>query len=220
MIRLWRKEVARDDGWTFIEATLTIVIASIMALGLAITLLAFKEQLDRSMAIRTMDQYANDVLEELTHDLRNATAVRINSGAANTSRVEIDLLDPLRKNDQSQTAFWYADRRQARVWRGNRLVDPYFPPTNIGRGEAYSILAFTVSPFGNIVDEEPWIRFDRPQRTNEFINATYDINLIMRYDRLAVGDHRYSWGFQKRYSNRVYTRNANLLVKKGITGAE
>lgn len=216
----WRRKFAQDDGWTFIEATMTIVLASVMILGLTITLLAFKEQLDRSWAIRTMDQYANDVVENISHDLRNATEVRVRAGAGNTSRVEIDFLDPMRKSDTKQTVLWRADNRTSRIWRGNEVLDRQFPASDLGPGETYQITQFTVSPFGTNNYYEPWARIDQSARNEQFMAATFDINLTLRYVRNAVGEKTSNWDFQKHYGNRVYTRNANLIVKKGITGAE
>jgi len=70
-MQMIRHRLRRDEGWTFIEATLSIVIMSIMVLGLTIVILAFKEHLERSWAVRMMDQYGNDVMEIITHDLRN-----------------------------------------------------------------------------------------------------------------------------------------------------
>lgn len=216
----WRNRIKQDEGWTFIEATLTIVLASIMALGLAITLLAFKEQIDRSWAIRVMDQTGTNIVEQLTHDLRNAVDVSVRGGTGNTSRVELQLLDPLRKSDAKQTVLWRADPRQVKFWRGNKIIEKDFPPTNLGYGEGYQIVRFTVSNFGDYRDNEAWARVDMPARSDAFIGATFDINLTLRYTRAKSMARQYGWTYEKEYTNRVYARNMNLLIKKGITGSE
>jgi len=219
-MKAWRRRLNSDEGWTLIETITTIVLSTIIVLGLGVTLLAFKEQLDRSWSIRVMDQYANDVIETITHDLRNATEVTVRPGTGNTSRIEMEVLDPLRKNEDKQTVFWRADPRTARIWRGNSVMDKYWPPNNIGVGEGYQIVQFTVNNFGTNTYWEPWARQERTARNDQFMDATFDIDLILRYVRNPVGDRDYAWDFQKHYSSRVYTRNSNLIIKKGITGSE
>lgn len=208
----------RDGGWTFIEATISIVIMAIMVLGLTIVLLAFREQLDRSWAVRVMDQYGNDVIEQLTHELRNATDVTVRSSNGNTSRIDITYLDPIRHN-LFRTAKWRADLRNVRIYKGdtgNEPVDPAFPPTDLGRGETYEIVQFTLSQYG-VGSPDQWERQDRIRRPKTFLEAAYDIRFTLRYNRAAieVGDH--NWTVEREYYNRVYMRNKNLVVKKGIT---
>lgn len=216
----WRSRLAQDDGWNIIEAVLTIVLGAIMALGLAITLLAFKEQIDRSWAVRLMDQTANNIVEQLTHDIRNAVDVTVRGGTGNTSRIECKILDPLRKSDAQQTVLWRADTRQTRFWRGNKVLERDFPPTNLGFGESYQIVRFTVSTFGANKDNETWARVDMPGRSDAFVDAMFDINLTMRYTRSKNMARTYGWTFEKEYTNRVYARNMNLIIKKGVTGSE
>jgi len=205
----------RDEGWTFIEATISIVIMAIMVLGLTIVLLAFREQLDKSWAVRVMDQYGNDVIEQLTHDLRNATDVTVGGGNGNTSRIDVIYLDPIYHN-LFRTARWRADLRNMRITREGDAVDPLFPPQKMARGESYEIVEFTLKQFGY---ESPnsWERVDAARRKAAFLNAAYDIRFKLRYNRNAidVGDH--NWMVEKEYTNRVYMRNKNLAVKKGIT---
>jgi hypothetical protein len=205
----------RDEGWTFIEATISIVIMAIMVLGLTIVLLAFREQLDRSWAVRVMDQYGNDVIEQLTHDLRNATDVTVRPGNGNTSRIDITYLDPYRHN-LFRTARWRADLRNVRIERESDPIDPTFPPLNMGMGETYEIVQFTLSQYGANSSSQ-WEREDRTRRKQSFLEAAYDINFKLRYNRGAteIGDRH--WTVEKEYVNRVYLRNKNLMVKKGIT---
>ncbi len=206
----------RDDGWTFIEATISIVIMAIMVLGLTIVLLAFREQLDRSWAVRVMDQYGNDVIEQLTHELRNATDVDVRGGARNIDRIDVKYLDPVR-HDVFRTSYWRADLRNVRITNGNNdLIDPSFPPQQMGRGESYEILQFTLSQYA-VNSPNAWERDDRARRKQSFLDAAYDIRFKLRYNRNAIDIGDRNWTVEKEYFNRVYVRNKNLIVKKGIT---
>ncbi len=206
----------RDDGWTFIEATISIVIMAIMVLGLTIVLLAFREQLDRSWAVRVMDQYGNDVIEQLTHELRNATDVEVRGSVGNTHRIDVKYLDPIR-HDIFLTSHWRADLRNVRITHGNNdRVDPAFPPQQLGRGESYEIIQFTLSQYAADSPNE-WERADRNRRKASFLEASYDIRFKIRYTRAATEVGGRNWTVEKEYFNRVYVRNKNLIVKKGIT---
>jgi len=206
----------RDDGWTFIEATISIVIMAIMVLGLTIVLLAFREQLDRSWAVRVMDQYGNDVIEQLTHELRNATDVEVRGGVGNTSRIDVKYLDPIR-HDIFRTSNWRADLRNVRITHGNNdLVDPSFPPRQMGQGESYEIIQFTLSQYAADSPNE-WERQDRNRRKQSFLDAAYDIRFKLRYIRKPTEIGGRTWSVEKEFFNRVYVRNKNLIVKKGIT---
>lgn len=209
-------KLRRDGGWTFIETTISIVIMAIMVLGLTIVLLAFREQLDRSWAVRVMDQYGNDVIEQLTHELRNATNVQVRGSAGNTNAIDVEYLDPIRHNI-FRTSRWRADLRNVRITKGNNdLIDPTFPPTRLGAGESYEILQFTLVPYAEDSPNQ-WERQDRNRRKQSFLDAAYDIRFKLKYKRASteIGGRTYS--VEKEYFNRVYVRNKNLIVKKGIT---
>ena len=204
-----RKRLSRDGGWTFIEATISVVLMSIMVLGLTIVLMAFREHLDRSWAIRVMDQYGNDVIERLTHELRNAVDVNVRTGSRNTHKIDIQYLDPY-VHDLFRWTTWRADLRTSRILVNNDPVDPTFPPRSPGRGESYSIVQFTLTPYGQLTPNDAERR-DSFWRNQKFVNAAYDIRFTLRYNRTTD-----NWGFEKQYHNMVYMRNKNLIVKKGI----
>lgn len=207
----WR----REEGWTFIEATIAVVIMAIMVLGLTIVLLAFREQLDRSWAVRVMDQYGNDVVEDLTHDLRNATDVTVRNGSGNTSRIDIKYLDPIRHVD-FLTSRYRADLRNNRIEKDGRALDPTFPPRDLGRGESYEIVEFTLSPYGRNTPNR-WEEEDSFRRSAKFIDAAWDIRFKLKYNRQAINPGETDWAVTREYFNRVYVRNKNLIVQKGIT---
>lgn len=212
-MRTLRKKVARDDGWTFIEATLAIVVISVMVLGLTIVLMAFREHLDRSWAVRVMDQYGNDVIEQLTHELRNATDISVRPGPRDTHKIEITLLDPI-LHDVFHRTVWEMDRSNPRILTNRRPVDPFFPPSDPGRGEYYEIVSFRLTQYG---EETPnlWEERDRNRRNADFLSAAWDIRFKLRYNRGAVTGGVPTWSYEKEYYNRVYLRNKNLIVKQG-----
>jgi len=205
-----RLALARDGGWTFIEATISIVIMSIMVLGLTVVLMAFREHLDKSWAIRVMDQYGNDIVERMSHEMRNAVNIDVRNGTGNTHKVSLEFLDPL-QTDVTYVNEWRADIRSARVLVNNRVVDPTFPPSQLGRGEFFEIVQFTMTPYG-ILTSNASERVDRFQRNEDFMSATWDLRFILRYNRNAIETGQQNWSYQKEYYNRVYMRNMNLTV--------
>lgn len=214
MFRLM-KHTKRDEGWTFIEATLAVVLVAIMVLGLTIVMLAFKEHLNRSWAVRVMDQYGNDVVEYMTHQLRNAVDLDVRSAGRNTHRIDIIHTDRYIENLRRTTRV-RADIRNAQILVNDRpTIDPNFPPRRMARGESYEIVKFTLTPYG-VDTPNSRERDDRFRRNDKFQNATYDLNLTLRYNKSALKPGQRNWSYQKEYHNRIYIRNMNLVVKKGI----
>jgi len=200
-------KLKRDSGWTFIEATLSIVIMSIMILGLTIVLLAFREHLNRSWAERAMDQYGNDALEMLTHEMRNGVDVTVRQ-TGDTDRITVKWLDPW-VADLIHSDLWYADLRAAQIKKNNKPIDERFPPPRLRRGESYQIVRFWLLKYGEIrtgMDvkdmDNPKERLDAFSRSKDYNEATYTIWLSLRY----------KWGpgplerFDKTYKNTVYLR--------------
>lgn len=207
----------REGGWTFIEAILSVVIMSIMVLGLTIVLLAFKEHLDRSWAVRVMDQYGNDVIEQLTHELRNAYDVQVRSENQDFDRitiVEVDKFNELKHYER----LWYADQRTGQIKRNHdaAFVDRYYPPRRLRRGESFTITRFKLVPFGRGTNDRDEA-LEAQRRNKSFVNATYNIELTLRYTRGAVDPGHRNWFFEKTYHNRVYVRNMNLVYKNPFT---
>ena len=206
-------KLSRDDGWTLVEAVLSMVIMSVMILGLTIVLLAFREHLDRSLAVRTMDQYGNNVIERLTHKLRNAVNVVVRNGPGDTNKIDIEFLDPLTL-DFTTWEYWRADRNTIKV--NDRRLDDYFPPLRLKLGESYEIVKFTMTPYG-VDTPNDFERQDHFRRTDSFNDATWDVRFTIRYNRSNFNSGDQKWVYEKEYYNRVYMRNMNLIVQKGIT---
>jgi len=162
-----------------------------------------------------MDQYGNDVIEQLTHKLRNATDVDVRNAGGNTSKIDIKFLDPY-VHDLVRTESWRADLRQSRIVVNNTPLDQSFPPRRMARGESYEILQFTMSPYGSLTPNH-WEHQDAFSRSAQFIGACYDLRFKLRYNKKAISAGQRNWSYEKEYFNRVYMRNKNLIVKDGIT---
>ncbi len=206
--------VSRDEGFTFIEVTLTVVIMAIMVLGLAIVLLAFKEHLDRSWSVRIMDQYGNDVVERLTHELRNAVDVTIRPGIGNTHEIDIEYLEP-NYLDRTYIIRWRADLRNCQIKVDHNPIDPGFPPGKLGSGETYEILLFTLFKYGEMTSDRKE-HDDAASRSNMFLDATYDIRFKLKYNRNTLSPGLDNWSYEKEYGNRVYLRNKNLPIRRQL----
>ncbi len=89
---LW-KQARNDSGWTLIEALISVVLISLIFLGFAVSLLSFREWIDRSWAIRVLDQYANDVLSNVDSLLRTAKRVDVNPPVNGLGSFTIKVLD-------------------------------------------------------------------------------------------------------------------------------
>ena len=205
-----------EGGWTFIEATLAVVIMAIMVLGLTIVLLAFRDHLDRSWAVRAMDQYGNDALEMLTHELRNAVDVTVRVDTRDTDRITVKWLDPW-VQDLIHTNLWYADLTTGQIKKDHKPIYKLYPPVKLRRGESFKIGKFKLLSYG-LDDSDARERGDALSRTKEFNDATYTIVLTLRYTRGAINIGDRNWSYQKTYKNRVYLRNKNLIFQKGILG--
>lgn len=217
-----RYKLCSDEGFTFIEAILTIVIMSIMMLGLSIVMMAFRDHLDRSWAVRTMDQYGNDVIEALTHELRNAIDVSVRNQTQFTHRITVTSLDAFNPRIHHNT-LWYADLRTGQIKRNHDPVDLLFPPRNLRRNEWFEIRQFMLNPYGSSEPRDARLfdlneTLDAQQRSKSFKDATYNVEFTLRYYRGTVNPGDNPWFLQKSYQNRVYIRNMNLVVKSGITG--
>ncbi|MCF7810950.1 hypothetical protein K9N50_08165 [bacterium] len=236
-MRLMNRLYSKDEGWTFVEAMLAVVIMAIMVLGLTVMLMAFREHLDRSWAVRTMDQYGNDVVERLTHSLRNGINVQVNTRINNYSikidDIDVTALDPMYLDDaHAITNRWRVNTRAVQVYAeekpkksGLNAVDPLFPPKRLGRGEYFEIKRFTLSEYGKDRDSPDgsiWEneRLDSWSRSETFKEATYLIRFVLAYHRNAINAGDKSWDFEKEYNNRVYMRNKNLPIRKSVEAGQ
>lgn len=112
MIRCLRKyglkEIARQDqGFTFLEATISVVLMTVVFLGFTVGLLAFREWINRSWAIRVMDQYANDVTSHIEENLRKGNTIERTPNQNGLGSFKITVVDFLRYPDYQDTYEYY-----------------------------------------------------------------------------------------------------------------
>ncbi len=169
-----------ERGWTFIEATMGVILTSILVLGLAVTMLAMRETMDRSLAIRIMDQYGTDIMR---HFQRVAeTALRVDPIASQSSgtmdHFDIIYRDPF---TLALSSHRYRATRFVGVFIDGQRLDPQFPPTRVQRGdtgllhpgESFTITKFTVT---NIINSG---------NIQTFGEAVYRLTLGLRYTKLG-----------------------------------
>ena len=172
-----------ERGWTFIEATMGVVLTSILVLGLAVTILAMRETMDRSLAIRVMDQYGTDVMRHFQRESESALNVVpiASQSSGNMNHFDLTFRDPF---SGALTTHRYKATRSLGVFRDGQRLDIQFPPTRVQRGEtgllhpgeSFTITEFTVT---NVVNSG---------NMQTFSNAVWRVNLGLRYTKLGRRD--------------------------------
>lgn len=229
----FNRNIADDRGWTLAEAVVTMVITAIMVLGLTVTVLAVKEQLNRSWAVRVMDEYANDVIENVTHDLRNAAGVRIpqiNQENDPFDRVAMGFVTNWDRPYDTSWCYYAADPRGIRITKTGYLAKeliPRFVPTKMEPNERYSIQMFNVGRYGASYPAliratgrtiSNWEERERREANvlrdpnnphQDFVNSLWDVRLVMKYTKTATVPGQKDYEVVREYFNRVYVRNLN-----------
>ncbi|MFH1863217.1 MAG: hypothetical protein ABH878_10455, partial [bacterium] len=128
--QIWSCLRRRDEGWTFIEATFSVVLITIVFLGFTVILIAFREGLQRSWAIRVMDQYANDFISQLDSTMRLANNIWPNPPQYGLNSFSLSILQ---HNDYYQvidsTVYTYSAHPQQGIFRAksNTAPTPFDP---------------------------------------------------------------------------------------------
>jgi hypothetical protein len=177
-----RKEAKISErGWTFIEATIGAVLASVIVLGLAVTMMAMRETVDRSLAIRIMDQYGNNVMKhfETAFETANVYVTVPSQSSGQMDMFELHYRDPF-------THVYTIDRYRATqnygIMLNNQRLDPEFPPRPMPQGKAFGVLnegeSFAITRFTaeNVI---------RRGNTIVFTGGSVRITLTIRYTREA-----------------------------------
>lgn len=143
-----------ERGWTFIEATMGVILMSILVLGLAVTILAMRDTMDRSLTIRVMDQYGNDVMRHFQIIFENAVGVDLiaSQSSGNMDHFRVQYRDPF-DPDLPLTNVHYRATQNLGILRDGQRLDPHFPPTRVPRGqtgllqqgETFTVTKFTIS---------------------------------------------------------------------------
>jgi hypothetical protein len=193
-----------ERGWTFIEATLALVLVSVLVLGLAVVMLAMRETVDRDLSIRVMDQYGNDVMKHFEYILGNADLfVPIASQSSGTmDHFEVHYEDPFGKDPT--TVHRYRASRTEGVIRDNARLDPQFPPEPVRRGKPFGVLnrgeSFVITQFTARGYEE---------RENSilFYEGAIRVTLGLRYIREG-GRNEPDYHMDKSYSTLCVLKNS------------
>lgn len=215
MCKIWKKFKyaiwSGDEGWTFIEATLSIVLLSIIFLGFTITLLEFREWLDRSWAVRVMDQYANDVIERIDHFIqvggkftedppRNGLgSFRIYIPSVNVYPFKVDSTAYIFFAHPEEGIFLSVGSEAPREFYqsctgGNEAT---FPPESWKKSNKFTITDFRYEPFPD----------PDTTRSTSLAYGTPVIHLSYKYERIE-GDEKYV--LDKQYVFSSYMKNYSM----------
>ncbi|MBL7073783.1 prepilin-type N-terminal cleavage/methylation domain-containing protein [candidate division KSB1 bacterium] len=184
-----------SKGFTFIEALLSVVLASIVMAGLMIPMLAFVEHLDRSWSVRLMNQYGNDFLEQIVRDLRDARDVNI------TSRDGFSALTAWVRDARGHLReISYRAKRDKGILRNGEPLDKTFPPSRrqLKEGESFEVqdLQFQLSS-----------RLHDPDLLN---NAVVLVTLRLRYSREDPDNPGNEFQKEQTFRTTIYLRNQYL----------
>jgi hypothetical protein len=201
-----RRALRRDDGWNFMEATMSVVLLTIVFLGLTITLLAFREWMTRAWTIRVMDQYANDIASHFHFMLTNTREItqdpsQYGLGAFNMKVVNFDFSDPY-DFVKGITNYHYSARPNLGIFRAdgntasNKLQVDFPPP---GWKNQHK---FVFTEFGCWLGSPP-----SEMRSNAFDSSMVKIALSIQYQR-----PRRVEGSGGILQNRTYTLEKHYLI--------
>ncbi len=223
ILRFLRRTVRlqKDDGFTFIEATISVVLLTIVFLGFTVTLLAFREWMDRAWAIRVMDQYANDVLSNLDATMRIASGITLNQnqyglGSFSLSVPQFNFDNTLLPVLTTNT-FTYSAKPTEGVYVAQnnaapQKLDKDFPPPNWKTGRKqhkFTITEFryTGTPPWNVMGRQPY-----------FYESMAQIYLAIKYERPRSVETPF--GFQSRKYELKKRYMVSGFLKNNTVGTE
>jgi hypothetical protein len=193
----------REEGWTFVEAVFSLMLLTVVFLGFTITLLAFREWVDRSWAIRVMDQYANDVMSHLDAKLRLTSNISSNPSQYGMGAFRLDIPNFNFSNTTQivmpPTSYNYSCRPTLGVYYGegnvaSQKLDPDFPPSSWGNEHKFVITNFSYSLWNN------------PQLSPTFTQSMVVVKLAITYERPNAGEPtRYK--MKKEYTLAQFIKN-------------
>jgi hypothetical protein len=182
-----------DSGFTFIEATISVVLISLIFLSFTVSMLAFREWVDRSWAVRVMDQYAHDYMNYL-HNLMQTGKQMVpdpNTGQLDNFQIQFLDRDPFTKLTRDTIRYHFsADKEDlVQVRLGNTATKEFyyfrtkgrekFPPP--GWLEEYKIQILEFRFFDNDALEPE--REDAQLLTDVYDQAMVRLNLKLLLER-------------------------------------
>ncbi|MBL7033673.1 MAG: hypothetical protein ISR91_05950 [Candidatus Delongbacteria bacterium] len=124
-----------ERGATIVEMAVALLMSSIVLVGLGITLVESKNQMERDLQMHEIYTYGEMSMRLAEKYVKNSRQFRVNgsnSFTVNTSLTEQDL----NVNDVLHSTTWDG------VYLNTQLMDPYFPPQRLRQGEKIEVLQF------------------------------------------------------------------------------
>ncbi len=124
-----------ERGATIVELAVALLMSSIVLLGLAVTMLEFKNQMARDLQMQEIYTYGEMSLRLAEKYVKNSRNFRVNgnnSFTVNTSLTEQDL---------NVDNVLHANATDG-VKLNNQLMDPLFPPKRLRAGEQLEVLSY------------------------------------------------------------------------------
>ena len=192
-----------EHGWTFIEATMGVVLVSIIVLGLAVTMLAMRDTVDRSLAIRVMDQYGNDIMSHFQKAFETANQYESipSQSSGQMDHFQLIYIDPF---NGTRTIHRYLATRAQGVKRDNTRLDPQFPPRQIrtdngigvlSQNESFAIIRFTA------------VEAPRQGNSVAFSHGAIRVSLTIRYTREGINPGESDYTRDMTYSTLCFMKN-------------
>jgi len=204
-----KKLIGSDRGFTYAEAIVSVVLLTLVFLGFTVTLLAFREWINRAWAIRVMDQYANDVVSNLERHLRKGSEIWRNNpqnGLGSFRIIEHNFVGyPFSENTITYN-FSAHPLQGVKMAIGNtapQKIDEDFPVTNWKDEHEFTMTKFEYVDDGSL---------DDPKRSVSFNEAMAHILLTIQYERLRevetpTGIKERQWNLQKEYRVAYFMKN-------------
>ncbi len=166
-------------GFTLIEALVMIVLSVILIIGFRYTLLAYWEQMNRSMTERHIQQYGSSIVEYVARKITNAREIYIPPNAGDLSTFTATFFDPNKGN----VNIIFSANKKNWVMEDNERIFREFPPKRsdnsysgvIGLNETVEIIKFGIDSIRRI--EPPY------NNTEDFYGRLYRVTLLLRYTR-------------------------------------
>jgi hypothetical protein len=159
--------------------------------------------MDRSLAIRVMDQYGNDVMSHFQKAFETANKyVPIPSqSSGQMDHFELVYIDPF---NGVQTIHRYLATRTQGVKMDNTRLDPQFPPRPLQSNNGVGVLSdnesFAVTQF--IAEEAP-----RQGNSVAFSHGTIRVSMTVRYTRKAIDAGEGDYTRDMTYSTLCFMKN-------------
>lgn len=205
-----KKLLGSDQGWTYAETIVSMVMLTIIFLGFTVTLLAFREWINRSWAIRVMDQYANDVMSDIEANLRRASRITQNPAqyGLGSFTVEVDsILNYYPALFLQTRRYTYSARPNFGIYKAidntaPQKIDPDFPPEDWENSHRFVFTEFSY-PGPYVVPNTA---------NNYFSDGMVRVYMSIRYERprkeeTSMGIQNRKYTLFKRYSVSIYMKN-------------